>query len=442
MVVAMTPGDVRSRSRSELTVLGLCFAVIMFDGYDLIVYGATVPALMQYEPWELTAPEAGVIGSYALVGMLVGALVAGVATDAVGRRKVMLISVSWFSLAMAGCALAPSAELFGLFRLLGGLGLGGVMPTAIALTAEYSASHRRSLNNALMFAGYPVGGILAATLALSLMPAFGFRIMYWIGAAPLLIVVPLLWRHLPESLSYLVAKGRTDEAARLAERLGTHVPEAVPSASGQRAKSPVAVLFSRRHFGPAVLFAITSFFGLLLVYGLNTWLPQIMKSAGYPLSSSLLFLVMMNVGAAVGSILVAPVGDRLGMKPVTAVTFVAAALSIYLLSSPTASWVMYGLVAVAGFGTIGTQIMVNAYVAMHFPPEVRATALGWTLGIGRLGAVVGPTFGGILLASDLATEWNFYAFAIPAAAGALMVLLLPKGQRAVAPAPDAVPVRA
>ncbi|WP_328770159.1 MFS transporter [Streptomyces sp. NBC_00286] len=438
----MTPGDVRSRSRSELMVLGLCFAVIMFDGYDLIVYGATVPALMQYEPWGLTAPEAGVIGSYALVGMLVGALVAGVATDAVGRRKVMLISVSWFSLAMAGCALAPSAELFGLFRLLGGLGLGGVMPTAIALTAEYSASHRRSLNNALMFAGYPVGGILAATLALSLMPAFGFRIMYWIGAAPLLIVVPLLWRHLPESLSYLVAKGRTDEAARLAERLGTHVPEAVPSAPGARAKSPVAVLFSRRHFGPAVLFAITSFFGLLLVYGLNTWLPQIMKSAGYPLSSSLLFLVMMNVGAAVGSILVAPVGDRLGMKPVTAVTFVAAALSISLLSSPTASWVMYGLVAIAGFGTIGTQIMVNAYVAMHFPPEVRATALGWTLGIGRLGAVVGPTFGGILLASDLATEWNFYAFAIPAAAGALMVLLLPKGQRAAAPAPDAVPARA
>lgn len=163
------------------------------------------------------------------------------------------------------------------------------------------------------------------------------------------------------------------------------------------------------------------------MYGLNTWLPQIMKAAGYPLSSSLLFLVMMNVGAVVGSVLVAPVGDRLGMKPVTVVTFVAAALSIYLLSSPAAAWAMYALVAVAGFGTIGTQIMINAYVAMHFPPEVRATALGWTLGIGRLGAVVGPTFGGILLASDLAVEWNFYAFAIPAAVGAFMVFLLPGG---------------
>ena len=106
--------------------------MILFDGYDLIVYGAVVPALLRYEPWGLTPTDAGLIGSYALIGMLVGALVAGAVTDLVGRRKVLLISVSWFSLTMAACALAPSAELFGLFRLLGGLGLGGVFPTAIA----------------------------------------------------------------------------------------------------------------------------------------------------------------------------------------------------------------------------------------------------------------------------------------------------------------------
>ncbi|WP_199847888.1 MFS transporter [Streptomyces dysideae] len=415
--------------------------MILFDGYDLIVYGAVVPTLLRYEPWGLTPTEAGLIGSYALVGMLVGALVAGAVTDLVGRRKVLLVSVSWFSLTMAACAMAPSAEIFGLFRLLGGLGLGGVMPTAIALTAEYSAAHRRSLNNALMFSGYSVGGILSAVLALALVPAFGFRIMFWLGALPLVTVVPLLWRFLPESVSYLVAKGRTEEAARVAAQVGARVPERPEGSAGPAGKSAVAALFTRRHLVPAVLFAVTSFFGLLLVYGLNTWLPQIMKSAGYPLSSSLLFLVTMNAGAAVGSVLVAPIGDRLGMKPVTVVTFVSAAVSIYLLSSPMAAPVMYALVAVAGFGTIGTQIMVNAYVAMHFPPEVRATALGWTLGIGRLGAVVGPTFGGILLASDLAVEWNFYAFAIPAAAGALVVFLLPKGTRAAAPAPAAVAVR-
>jgi MFS transporter, AAHS family, benzoate transport protein len=398
----MSPGNV---GRDERLVIGLCFVVIVFDGYDLIVYGATVPALLTYAPWGLTPTTVGAIGSYALVGMLAGALLAGVLTDIVGRRRVMIAGVAWFSVAMAGCAMARNPEVFGVFRLLGGIGLGGVMPTAIALTAEYSRPHRRSFNNAVMFSGYAVGGILAALLALALMPANGFRPMYWIGVLPLVTVVPLLVRHLPESMTFLAMKGRLR---------GT-----------EPRKAGLSVLFTRRHLVPAVLFAITSFFGLLLIYGLNTWLPQIMKTAGYPLTSSLLFLVVMNVGAVVGSLLVAPIGDRIGMRPVTGAAFLAAAVSIYLLHTPMAAPLMYALVAVAGFGTIGCQILVNAYVAMHFPDEVRATALGATLGIGRLGAIVGPTFGGLLLASDLEVAWNFYAFAIPAAVGALVVFLLP-----------------
>jgi AAHS family benzoate transporter-like MFS transporter len=324
---------------------------------------------------------------------------------------------------MIGCALAPSPTWFGACRLLAGLGLGGVMPTAVALTAEYSRADRRSLNNAIMFSGYSVGGVLAAVLTMNLMPDHGFRVMYWTGAFPLLLV-PVLWRLLPESASFLAARGRHAAEARAAAR---------PAASGP-SRGHLAELFERRHLLPALLFALTSFLGLLLVYGLNTWLPQIMKSAGYPLSGSLLFLVVMNAGAVFGTILVAPLGDRLGMKPVTGAAFLTAAVSITLLSQTTAEPVMYALVAVAGFGTVGTQIMVNAYVAMHFPAQVRATALGWTLGIGRLGAILGPTFGGYLLAAEVDVSWNFYAFAIPAAAGAALVLFLPAKEKAAIPA--------
>lgn len=419
-----------SGRRSEFLVLGLCFVVIVCDGFDLIVYGATVPALLEYEPWGLTPATAGAIGSYALIGMLVGALTAGAATDLVGRRRIMLVSVTWFSLCMAVCALAPSAEVFGLFRLLGGIGLGGVMPTAIALTVEFSAARRRSLNNALMFTGYSVGGILAAVLAMTLLPSLGFRAMYWIGAAPLVLIVPLLVRYLPESVVFLRAKGRIVEAERTAARFGIDLTDQHEAAETETAgRVGLRRLLSRRHAVAAVLFAVASFFGLLLVYGLNTWLPQIMKSAGYPLDSSLLFLVVMNVGAVAGTLTAAAAGDRVGMKPVTLLAFVAAAVSIFLLSVATVTPVMYALVAVAGFGTIGTQILVNAYVAMHFPADVRATALGFTLGVGRLGAIVGPAFGGILLSSGLGVAWNFYAFAIPAALGVGVVLLLPGALR-------------
>ncbi|MER6122149.1 aromatic acid/H+ symport family MFS transporter [Streptomyces sp. NPDC001795] len=429
----MTPETVQSavrpapaaRRRPEFLVTGLCFAMIVFDGYDLIVYGATVPSLLRYDRWTLTPAVAGAIGSYALIGMLIGALIAGAVTDAVGRRRVLLTGVAWFSAAMIGCALAPDVTWFAAFRLLGGIGLGGVMPTAVALTAEYADPRRRSLTNAMMFSGYAVGGILAAVLAMTLMPTLGFRFMYAIGAVPLLLV-PLLAGRVPESLAFLVAKGRHEEAAATAARLGVEIPAGPPV--GDRRRAGIAQLARREHLGPVLLFAAVSFFGLLLVYGLNTWLPQIMRAAGYPLSGSLLFLLVMNLGAVVGSLLISPLGDRFGMKPVTTAVFLAAALSITLLAFATAAPLMYALVAVAGFGTIGAQIMVLGYVAQHFPVEVRATALGCTLGLGRLGAITGPLVGGFLLDAKVGTAWNFYAFAIPAALATGLVLLLPGGR--------------
>ncbi len=127
----------------------ICFATVVFDGYDLIVYGTVVPALLEYREWDLTAVEAGAIGSYALIGMLFGAMMVGTITDIVGRRKIMLFCISWFSLFMGLCAIAPSPELLGLFRFIAGLGLGRVVPTAIALTIEYAPPHRRSTRSAI-----------------------------------------------------------------------------------------------------------------------------------------------------------------------------------------------------------------------------------------------------------------------------------------------------
>ncbi|GAP54103.1 benzoate transport protein [Arthrobacter sp. Hiyo6] len=146
-------------SKSAAAVIFLCFLAIVFDGYDLVVYGAIVPKLLAYQPWGLTPVQTGAIGSYALAGMFMGAILIGYLTDIVGRRKVMMVSIAAFSLLMLLTAWAPTAELFGLFRFLAGLGLGGVIPTAIALTVEFSKSNRRNFNNALMFSGYAVGGI-------------------------------------------------------------------------------------------------------------------------------------------------------------------------------------------------------------------------------------------------------------------------------------------
>jgi len=406
-----------------LWVVAICLVTIVFDGYDLIVYGAVVPALTAPgSEWHLTLPQAGAIGSYALMGMVVGTLIVGALTDILGRRRIMLASIAWFSIAMGLSAMAPSPEIFGAMRFVTGIGLGGVVPTAIALTVEYAPPHRRNFNNALMFSGFSIGGVLAAVLAINLLPDHGFRVLFWVGMAPLLIVVPLAWKFLPESAAYLLARGRRGEAEALAARYGIPLPAESGSAE---TKSAIATLFAGNRVIATVLFGAASFIGLLLVYGLNQWLPKIMTTAGFPLGSALTFLLVLNVGAVVGSLLVSLLADRWGSKAVTIAAFGSAAASLAALATKPEAGLLMALVAVAGFGTTGTQILINGYVATHYPASARATALGWSLGIGRIGAIVGPTYGAWLLASGKGIEWNFYGFAIPAVIGALIIAAVP-----------------
>ena len=170
--------------RAAFAAVGLCFGAIVFDGYDLIVYGSVVPALLHYEPWGLAAAEVGAIGSYALVGMFLGAIASGALTDLIGRRRLFIISLTWFSVMNLLAATAPTPELLGLFRFLAGLGFGGIPPTAIALVVEVAPIARRQVVNGLMLCGFPVGGVAAAVLAIVLLEPVGFRTLFAVGALP------------------------------------------------------------------------------------------------------------------------------------------------------------------------------------------------------------------------------------------------------------------
>ena len=398
--IATTPTTptVATERTQRLIVLGLCFATIVFDGYDLIVYGSVVPDLLDYKAWALTPQRVGNIASLGLAGMLVGALAVGALTDRIGRRKVLLGCLVWFSLAMGACAIAPSAGAFAVARFLAGLGLGGVMPTTVALTVEYAPAEQHHRYNAVMFSGYSVGGVTAALLAIWFLRDYGFRFLFALGMLPLVTLVPLAWRFLPESRQFKAAK-----------------------------KQPLKqALFTGPKLTASILFPMASFCGLLLVYGLNTWLPKIMQKAGYPLTSSLAFLVMLNIGAVIGALSGSAIADRLGAKVVTAAGFVVAACAVLLMSRGLTIGLLYIVVAAAGLGSVGTQILLNGYVASYYGTDHRASALGWTLGIGRLGAILGPTVGGWILASSLGVNWNFYTFAIAATAGAILVMCVPR----------------
>ncbi|MDT3414690.1 AAHS family benzoate transporter-like MFS transporter [Brevibacillus aydinogluensis] len=413
-----------------LLVVVICWFSMLADGYDLGIYGAVLPSLMEYKDWSLSPAKAGAIGSYALVGMLVGAICVGTVTDMIGRKKTLAFCVSLFSIMMGFAAMAPSPDMFGLFRFLGGIALGGVIPTASALTIEYSPVERRSLMYAVMYTGYPVGGLLGALLSMYFLQDFGWRFLFWLGAVPILLV-PFILTYLPESISFLLAKNRREEAEQIAARynipldtIGAYQPDQANEGKGKFAS--VAALFAKQNIRATICFWIAFFMGLLMIYGLSTWLPKMMKEAGYPLGSSLGFLFMLNLSAAVGALLAGRAADRWGSQKIISISYLLAGVSMALLSVKSSMPVVYALVGLAGFGTIGTTLIMNAYISKYFSADNRATALGWAIGFGRIGAISGPVLIGLFMSWNMGPSWNFYTFAIAGIIASVMVLFIPK----------------
>src|SRR4051812_24942527 len=222
------------RRRTLLWVVGLATLGLVFDGYDLVVYG-TVVSIFLRNPNELgavTPQMAGALGSYALVGVLVGALLAGTVGDILGRRKVMLAAYAWFSVGMAFTAMTSSASLFGLLRFITGLGVGALVATTGALVSEYAPRGKKNLVNAITYSGVPIGSLLAALLAIILLHTIGWRGMFWIGALPLVTLFPLAIVRMPESVAWLASRGRFEEARAISVKTGVPMPEEAPKAPG------------------------------------------------------------------------------------------------------------------------------------------------------------------------------------------------------------------
>ncbi|WP_328974464.1 aromatic acid/H+ symport family MFS transporter [Streptomyces canus] len=426
-----------------LLVLAICGITVTADGYDVVVYGAVIPSLLHEPGWHLTPAGAGLIGSFALVGMLIGATTVGTLTDTLGRRRMLIGCLIWFSVMTGLCATATSPEVFGLFRFLAGLGLGGVLPTASALVGEYSHPKTRNLVFATLFSGFPLGGIIAALTGIFALPRFGWQVMFLVGLLPLLLVLPLAIRSLPESIAFLRAKGRHAEADRIADRWnitagdaqqGVPAPEQTPPATDSGSMSPVRALFSRGYVVATVCFLVMTCLCLFMIYGFNTWLPEIMHRAGYSAGSSLGFLLVFNIGAVIGTLIISLAADRFGSKPIITTTYLVSSVAVILLSLRLPTTVLYAAVALGGVGAMGTQSFVLAYVSKHYPARVGATAMGWTLGFGRLGSMLAPPLLGLIIGAGLAFQWNFYALAVPGILGALLVGLVPRTPQAAAAA--------
>ncbi|WP_180084953.1 MFS transporter [Acinetobacter sp. YH12145] len=407
-------------------VLIWCLLIIIFDGYDLVIYGVALPLLMQ--EWSLSAVQAGLLASTALFGMMFGAMCFGTLSDKIGRKKTIMICVGIFSGFIFCGAFASTPVEFGILRFLAGLGIGGVMPNVVALMTEYAPKRIRSTLVALMFSGYAIGGMASALLGAWLVPVYGWKIMFYIAIIPCL-ALPLIWKFLPESLMYLTSKHQTDTTRTIVSKIApeqvlTTDTQFVLNEVSEEDKAPLKALFQQGRSFSTFMFWIAFFMCLLMVYALGSWLPKLMIQAGYSLGASMIFLFALNIGGMVGAIGGGALADRFHIKKVLSIMFMCGALALILLGFNSPQMVLYTLIAVAGAATIGSQILLYTFVAQYYPTTVRSTGMGWASGIGRIGAIVGPVLTGALLTMNLPHQMNFLVIAIPGVIASLAIFMV------------------
>jgi len=413
--------------RFQLKLLLTCAAVLFLDGFDTQAIGYVAPALAK--EWGLTKGALGPVFSAGLFGLMIGALVFGPLADRIGRKKIIIFSTLAFGVGALVTAFVQDVNTLLAIRFLTGLGLGGAMPNAVAMTSEFSPHRRRATMVMIMFCGFSLGAAVGGLLAAALIPQFGWRSVFVVGGVAPLLLVPILALRLPESVRFLALTGRAN--GRVAELLGFISPKAMFAAGTQfvvhepgLAGIPVLHLFRDGRTLVTLLLWVVFFMSLLDLYFLTNWLPTVLNDLGASVSQAAAIGSMLQVGGVVGTFALGSVIDRFSFRALALVYFIAV-FAVGAIGQLGHSIVFVTMaIFAAGFCMVGGQIAANALAATFYPTSIRATGVGWALGIGRVGSIIGPLVGGALLTMKWSTASVFMAAAGAALCAALAAFSL------------------
>ncbi len=418
----------------QIRVLILCALAAMLDGFAAQMIGYLAPSLkrdMNLDPAALTR-----IFAWGLVGLMLGALTLGPVADRFGRKPVIVTCTLFFGLLTLATAFAHSAESLTVLRFLASMGFGGTMPNAIALTAEYAPHRRRGTMITIMFCGFPIGATIAGFAAVPILPVYGWRGVFVLAGLMPLVLAPVLALLLPESIRHLVIHG--NKTARVRQLLGRVSPHLVFGSDTtfvvreERAPGlPVAHLFRQGRALPTVLLWIGFFMSLVDIYLLSSWLPTVFHDAGITLSLSVIATAVFQGGGVVASLALGSLVDRFSAYRVMSITFFLGAISVAFLGYSHSIVSIMCCTFFAGAGVIGGQTGANALAASFYPTYIRSTGVGWALGIGRIGSIVGPILGGIMLSLHWPLSTIFLAAAIPSLIGSGAIFLMGRTQTPV-----------
>jgi AAHS family 4-hydroxybenzoate transporter-like MFS transporter len=399
--------DRRPMGGAQWLILVLCFLAMAADGFHTSAMAFVAPALTL--GLGISKLALGPILSAALIGLGIGALVAGPLADKSGRKRVLIASVLVCAVGSMLSASARSEGALLAWRFLTGLGIGAAMPNCTTLAAEFVPSRRRAMLSNMMFCGFPLGASSGGFLAAWLIPHFGWRSVFMVGGAAPLVLVAVLTR-LPESISFMavrkwpaqkiraalywIAGDDADADARIAAATGFRIAEKAPAGG----KSPLKVILAPQYLTSTLMLWVTYFMGLVLFYLLTSWMPTLVRDAGYSVSRAAVATALFPLGGAIGAVCCGWLMDRMNAtRVVGGAYFLTGILLLVLARSTHALGALMSATFLAGIAMNGAQSSMPVLAASTYPTAGRASGVSWMLGAGRMGAVVGAFGGGILM---------------------------------------------
>lgn len=424
------PSFINSRRTGAMqyAIVILCGLVMFLDGFDTQAISYMAPSIAK--EWGLSRDVLGPVFSSALAGLMVGYLLVAPLSDKFGHRRLVVVSTLAFALTTFATIFARNVTELMVLRFATGIALGSVIPSAIALTTEFSPSRLRATFVLAIYCGFSLGFVAAGAVAAWAIPDYGWRSMLWIGALAPLAVGFAAWIYLPESMDFLIrSKAQPENVWRIVRRVDRALPHHSPASFTTElagGRSAVGSLFSSGRATGTIVIWLVFTLNLAEFYALQSWLPTILGNFGYQLSTIALATSLTTIGGIIAAFAIGPAMDRIGPYGSLATVYLAGVLFVVLFGFAIGgpAWILYVAAFCAGFCISGGQKSVIALAAIYYPTPIRSTGVGWALGIGRLGGIAGPLLLGALLSYKMNAHEIFYVAAVPMLMAGVLVALL------------------
>ncbi|MEA5402679.1 MFS transporter [Arcicella sp. DC2W] len=409
----------------QYATIVICFVMNMLDGMDVMVISYTAPAIAK--AWG-TSPEAlGIVFSSGLVGMTFGAILLAPYADKIGRKSMILLSAVLMGSTIFLTSFATSISYLLLCRFISGLGIGSMLASTASLTAEYTPNKTKDFWVSLVISGYPVGAVLSGLVAAKIIPLHGWQSMFQVAGYATLVAIPLIYFFLSESLSFYLKAQPTaalDKINQILKKMSIEALSELPDKPSEQHSKSLRSLMTPAYKIPTIQLWVALFLAFATLYFLTSWIPKLASNAGLSIELAIYSGTVFNVGAFIGIVTQGYFSSKFGLKKTIGVFLILTAVLMAVFQFFIGSDAILFILGLLGFGIQGGFVGLYAVAVRMYPTEFRTTGVGWSIGIGRLGGIIGPALGGILIGMGLSMSTNFLIYAIPTVFAGIMTLYL------------------